>query len=69
VACQWPQRGKVAVELGIRAPLLYRWAHLEREPDSNKTEHKTGRTVAELETEIRRSRAEKGWKWGSVNNS
>ena len=23
---------KVAAELGIRAPLLYRWAHLEREP-------------------------------------
>ena len=25
---------KVAAELGIRAPLLYRWAQLERQPDA-----------------------------------
>ena len=25
---------KVAAELGIRAPLLYGWAHLEREPNA-----------------------------------
>ena len=25
---------KVAAELGIRAPLLYRWAQLEREPNA-----------------------------------
>jgi transposase len=49
---------KVAAELGIRAPLLYRWAHLEREPNSTKTQSKTERSVAELEEEIRRLRAE-----------
>src|ERR1043166_5244276 len=49
---------KGAAELGIRAPLLYRWAHLEREPSSSKSEHKSGRSVAELEAEIRRLRAE-----------
>jgi transposase len=49
---------KVAAELGIRAPLLYRWAHLEREPKRPKTERGSGRSVEELETEIRRLRAE-----------
>jgi len=49
---------KVAAELGIRAPLLYRWAHLEREPNVAKSESKPSRTVAELEAEIRRLRAE-----------
>ena len=33
----WRNSGRsaatVAAELGIRAPLLYRWAHLERGPD------------------------------------
>jgi transposase len=29
---------KVAAELGIRAPLLYRWAHLEREPNASKSD-------------------------------
>jgi transposase len=48
---------KVAAELGIRAPLLYRWAHLEREPNS-KSERGPGRSVEELEAEIRRLRAE-----------
>ena len=48
---------KVAAELWIRAPLLYRWAHLEREPNS-KSDPKPGRSVAELEAEIRRLRAE-----------
>ncbi len=33
---------KVAAELGIRAPLLYRWAHLEREPNGGKSERKAG---------------------------
>jgi transposase len=47
---------KVAAELGIRPPLLYRWAQLEREPE--KTESKPRRNVAELEAEIRRLRAE-----------
>jgi transposase-like protein len=45
---------KVAAELGIRAPLLYRWAHLEREPKASKSESKSGRSVEELEAEIRR---------------
>ena len=49
---------KVAAELGIRAPLLYRWAHLEREPKVAKGEGGTGRSVEELEAEIRRLRAE-----------
>ena len=49
---------KVAAELGIRPPLLYRWAHLEREPNTSKTESKPGRSVEELEAEIRRLRAE-----------
>jgi len=49
---------KVAAELGIRPPLLYRWAHLEREPNASKSESKSGRSVEELEAEIRRLRAE-----------
>jgi transposase len=49
---------KVAAELGIRPPLLYRWAHLERESKSSRSELKPGRSVAELEAEIRRLRAE-----------
>jgi transposase-like protein len=34
---------KVAAELGIRAPLLYRWAQLEREPNLSKSESKPSR--------------------------
>jgi transposase len=49
---------KVAAELGIRSPLLYRWACLEREPNASKSECKSGRSVEELEVEIRRLRAE-----------
>ena len=49
---------KVAAELGIRAPLLYRWAHLEREPDTSKNESTPTRSIAELEAEIRRLRSE-----------
>src|SRR5436190_492821 len=48
---------KVVAELGIRPPLLYRWAHLEREPNASKSESKSGRSVEELEAEIRRLRA------------
>jgi transposase len=47
---------KVAAELGIRPPLLYRWARLEREPNASKSESKSGRSVEELEAEIRRLR-------------
>jgi transposase-like protein len=36
----WRSKGrsaaKVAAELSIRPPLLYRWAHLEREPNPSK---------------------------------
>ena len=49
---------KVAAELGIRPPLLYRWAHLERQPEATKRESKPGRSVEELEAEIRHLRAE-----------
>ena len=31
---------KVAAELGIRAPLLYRWAQLERQPEAAAAESK-----------------------------
>lgn len=48
---------KVAEELGIRAPLLYRWAHLEREPAA-KSEARSKRSVEALEAEIRRLGAE-----------
>ena len=36
---------KVAAELGIRPPLLYRWASLERGPNGPKAEHKPRRSV------------------------
>jgi transposase len=49
---------KVAAELGIRAPLLYRWAHLERETNVSKSESKPSRSIPELEAEIRRLRTE-----------
>jgi transposase len=49
---------KVATELGIRPPLLYRWAHLEREPKATKTLGKSGRSLEELEAENRHLRAE-----------
>jgi transposase len=49
---------KVAAELGIRPPLLYRWAHLERQPNLSKSDFKSGRSVEELEAEIRRLRTE-----------
>ncbi|MGI9114657.1 MAG: transposase [Chthoniobacterales bacterium] len=49
---------KVASELGIRPPLLYRWARLEREPETAQASGKSTRTVEQLEAEIRRLRAE-----------
>jgi transposase len=49
---------KVAAELGIRPPLLYRWSHLEREPGATKNEPKLKRSVEQLEAEIARLRAE-----------
>ena len=49
---------KVAAELGIRAPLLYRWAHAERVPNALKSAGKPKRSLEELETENRRLRQE-----------
>jgi transposase-like protein len=49
---------KVAAELGIRPPLLYRWARTEREPNAPKAGRKPGRSLEELETENRRLREE-----------
>src|SRR5438045_8407201 len=50
---------KVAAELGIRAPLLYRWARTERPPaDSSASGQKRLLNVEQLAAEIRRSRAE-----------
>ena len=49
---------KVAAELGIRAPLLYRWARPERQVKLSGGDSKSGRSVEELESEIRRLRAE-----------
>ena len=50
---------KVAAELGIRAPLLYRWARTERRPgDSSAPGPKRLLNVEQLEAEIRRLRAE-----------
>jgi transposase len=49
---------KIAAELGIRAPLLYRWAKLERVPEGAKSQPRGKRNVEELEAEIRRLRAE-----------
>ncbi len=50
---------KVAAELGIRAPLLYRWARTERVPSNGSPPgQKRLRNLEELEAEIRRLRAE-----------
>jgi transposase len=49
---------KVAAELGIRPPLLYRWAHAERVPKAQKTGRTPKRSLEELEAENRRLRAE-----------
>ena len=49
---------KVATELGIRPPLLYRWARTERVPATSPSGQKRLRSVEELEAEIRRLRAE-----------
>ena len=49
---------KVAAELGIRPPLLYRWAHAERVPDTPKSGRKPKRSLEELEAENRRLRQE-----------
>jgi len=49
---------RLAAELGIRAPLLYRWAHLERESKASSSEPRSKRSLEALEAEIRRFRVE-----------
>jgi transposase len=50
---------KVAAELGIRPPLLYRWARTERPlSNSGPAGQRRLRSVEELEAEIRRLREE-----------
>jgi len=46
---------KVAAELGIRAPLLYRWARPKRQANLSGNEYKSGRSVVELEAVIRKN--------------
>src|SRR6058998_3059524 len=47
---------KVAAELGIRPPLLYRWARAERVPKAPKTGRTPKRSLEELEAENRHLR-------------
>ena len=49
---------KVAAELGIRPPLLYRWARTERAPDDAGGGRKPRRSLEELEAENQRLRTE-----------
>ncbi len=49
---------KVAEELGIRPPLLYRWARTERVPEVARTGQKPKLSLEQLEAEIRRLREE-----------
>ena len=49
---------KVAAELGIRPPLLYRWARTEREPEGSKPGRRVRRSLEQLEAENHRLRAE-----------
>ena len=49
---------KVAAELGIRPPLLYRWARAERAASEAKASGEPERRREELEAEIRRLREE-----------
>jgi transposase len=49
---------KVAAELGIRPPLLYRWSRAERAASEEKTSDEPERRREELEAEIRRLKEE-----------
>ena len=49
---------KVAAELGIRPPLLYRWARTERTPAEAGGGRKARRSLEELEAENKRLRTE-----------
>ncbi len=49
---------RVAAELGIRPPLLYRWANLARKPDTPQSGRKPKQSVEQLEAENQRLRHE-----------
>ena len=49
---------RIGAELGIRPPLLYRWAHLERISDAPRSGGKPKRSLEQLEAENRHLRAE-----------
>lgn len=49
---------KIAAQLGIRPPLLYRWARTERVPDTPGSARKPRRSMEELKAEIQRLRTE-----------
>jgi transposase len=49
---------KIGAELGIRPPLLYRWARTEGVSDAPQTGRKPRRSMEELEAENRHLRAE-----------
>jgi transposase len=49
---------KVATELGIRPPLLYRWARLQSLAKTSKQGQEPKRSIEALEAEIRRLRTE-----------
>ena len=51
---------KVAAELGIRPPLLYRWARAQRGPTDTNSAVKPARDVHQLEAEIERLQEEAG---------
>ncbi|HWM23570.1 MAG TPA: transposase [Chthoniobacterales bacterium] len=58
---------KIAAELGIRAPLLYRWARTERLPtNTSPPGQKRLRSVEELEAEIRLCVRRTRSSWSSV---
>src|SRR5947208_15451902 len=54
----WRNSGGSAAKVGIRAPLLYRWARPKRQANLSGNESKSGRSVEELEAEIHRLHAE-----------
>ena len=58
----WRKSGKsankVAAELGIRPPLLYRWARAEREPSEEKAVSQPPQKIEDLKAEIHRLREE-----------